>query len=307
MCPAAAPRGRGALRRPSGVRRGRRLTLTFAELLERVRATAARLPRRGLEPGDRVVLWAPNSIDWVVAALATSYAGGTLVPANSRYTGHEVADLVERTDAVLVVVADGFLGPHPDRRPAGRSRPRSTARDRRHPRSRRARSASGHGRRDRGGPAAAVSPDDVADILFTSGTTGTSEGRDERAPADRSASPAPGRSCGGVTARRPLPRGQPVLPLLRLQDRHRGRPAHRRHALPGARRSTSTQTMRLIESRADHACCPGAPTIFQSLLDAPGRVRARPVLAAARGHRRRRRPGRADRADAGATSASTTC
>ena len=33
-----------------------------------------------------------------------------LVPANSRYTGHEVADIVERTDARLVVVEDGFLG-----------------------------------------------------------------------------------------------------------------------------------------------------------------------------------------------------
>ena len=38
---------------------------------------------------------------------------------------------------------------------------------------------------------------------------------------------------GGVTAGRPLPGGQPVLPLLRLQDRHRRRAAHRRDALPG--------------------------------------------------------------------------
>ena len=57
-----------------------------------------------------MVLWAPNSIDWVVAALAVTYAGGTLVPANSRYTAHEVADIVDRTDATLVVIADGFLG-----------------------------------------------------------------------------------------------------------------------------------------------------------------------------------------------------
>ncbi|MCP6280371.1 AMP-binding protein, partial [Klebsiella pneumoniae] len=60
--------------------------------------------------GDRVVLWGPNSIDWAVAALAVTYAGAVLVPVNSRYVGAEVADVVERTQAPLVVVHDGFLG-----------------------------------------------------------------------------------------------------------------------------------------------------------------------------------------------------
>src|SRR5688572_7643258 len=83
--------------------------LTHADLLDRVRATAAGYRAHGLQPGGRVVVWAPNSIGWVVAALAVSYAGGTLVPANSRYTGPEVASLVDRTGAVIVVVADGFL------------------------------------------------------------------------------------------------------------------------------------------------------------------------------------------------------
>ena len=85
-------------------------SLTYADLLARVRETARGYVGLGLEPGDKVVVWAPNSIDWAVAGLAVSYAGGVLVPANSRYTGHEVADLVRRTDARLVVVADGFLG-----------------------------------------------------------------------------------------------------------------------------------------------------------------------------------------------------
>ena len=74
-------------------------TLTFAELHDAVRRTAAAFRGQGLEPGGCVVLWAPNSIEWVVAGLAVTYAGGTLVPANSRYTAHEVADIVERTDA----------------------------------------------------------------------------------------------------------------------------------------------------------------------------------------------------------------
>ncbi|MGZ4450236.1 MAG: AMP-binding protein, partial [Nocardioides sp.] len=85
-------------------------SLSYADLLERVRATARGYVARGLAAGDRVVLWGPNSTDWAVAALAVTYAGGTLVPVNSRYTGHEVADVVDRTGATLVVAADGFLG-----------------------------------------------------------------------------------------------------------------------------------------------------------------------------------------------------
>ncbi len=84
--------------------------LTYAELHDRVRRTAAALMALGLEKGDRVCLWAPNSWRWEVLALAVTYAGGTLVPVNTRYTGHEAVDLVARTHAKVVAVADGFLG-----------------------------------------------------------------------------------------------------------------------------------------------------------------------------------------------------
>ena len=41
---------------------------TWAQLLEQVRTFAAGLLARGVEPGDRVVIWAPNTRHWVVAA-----------------------------------------------------------------------------------------------------------------------------------------------------------------------------------------------------------------------------------------------
>ena len=106
-------------------------TLSFTELLEQVRAVARGYVALGLEPGGRVVVWAPNSIDWVVAGLAVSYAGGTLVPANSRYTGHEVADIVDRTGRESRAGRRRVPRPHPDRRPAGGQRPRLRARGRR--------------------------------------------------------------------------------------------------------------------------------------------------------------------------------
>jgi acyl-CoA synthetase (AMP-forming)/AMP-acid ligase II len=140
-------------------------TTSYADLLTRVERAAGACAQAGVDAGDRVVLWGPNSTDWAVAALAVSYAGGVLVPVNSRYVGPEVADVVERTDARMVVVHDGFLGRDQvaelaeagvtdrvvtlqdlvSREPAPRDLPE-------------------------------VSPDDVADILFTSGTTGKSKG-----------------------------------------------------------------------------------------------------------------------------------
>ena len=149
-------------------------TLTFAALHDLVRRTAAVYRHHGVQPGARVVLWAPNSIDWVVAGLAATYAGGVLVPANSRYTAHEVADIVNRTDATTVVVADGFLGRTQiaDLREVSPEAPVIDLAD----------IGALAAQAEEADLAAvetaadAVTPDDVADILFSSGTTGRPKG-----------------------------------------------------------------------------------------------------------------------------------
>jgi len=149
-------------------------TLTFAELHDQVRRTAAAYRRHGVQPGARVILWAPNSIDWVVAGLAATYAGGVLVPANSRYTAHEVADLIERTDATSVIVANGFLGRTQiaDLRAVAPMAPVIDLAD----------IGALAAQADEADIAAveaaadAIKPDDIADILFSSGTTGRPKG-----------------------------------------------------------------------------------------------------------------------------------
>ena len=83
---------------------------TWSQLLEQVRLFAAGLLARGVEAGDRVVIWAPNTRHWVVAALGVQYVGATVVPANTRYTGSETLELIQRTKAVAAVVAGTFLG-----------------------------------------------------------------------------------------------------------------------------------------------------------------------------------------------------
>ena len=177
--------------------------LTYADLLERVRVVARAFIAHGVQPGDRVALWAPNTHHWVEAALAAHYAGATLVPISTRYTGHEALDLVERTRACAIVAPERFLGHDrlsemlalagPDGLPGLKLALRTPP--------------MGGDLRDGSAPvtpvlsngkvldwaglaaaadsvdpaeaearADAVDPEDICDILFTSGTTGKSKG-----------------------------------------------------------------------------------------------------------------------------------
>ncbi len=83
---------------------------TFAELWDRAQAGAADLTRRGVQPGDRVAIWAPNSREWIVAAIAMMACGAQLVPLNTRLKGGEAAALLQRTRAKLLFTVTGFLG-----------------------------------------------------------------------------------------------------------------------------------------------------------------------------------------------------
>ncbi|GCD89254.1 FadD3 family acyl-CoA ligase [Nocardioides sp. LS1] len=246
---------------PAYVEEGR--TLSYAGLLARVEATASAYVEAGVRAGDRVVLWGPNSTAWAIAALAVSYAGGVLVPVNSRYVGPEVADVVARTHAVLVVLHEGFLGRDQRRELADAGVT--------------ARVVDLHevtdlerlGQRTAGGALPEPGPDDVADILFTSGTTGRSKGamsahRQTIGVADAWA------TLGGVTAE---DRYLVVNPFFHSFGYKIGIVVG---LLTGATLYPVPvfdveATMRLIESERI-TLLPGAPTIYQSLLAAPGRA-----------------------------------
>jgi acyl-CoA synthetase (AMP-forming)/AMP-acid ligase II len=86
------------------------VTLTYAELAERVLAAARGMRALGIGAGDRVGLWAPNSHRWIVASLAVHAAGAVVVPLNTRYRGPEAREILARVRATAVLVDDGFLG-----------------------------------------------------------------------------------------------------------------------------------------------------------------------------------------------------
>jgi HIP---CoA ligase len=87
-----------------------RLRLTFGELAARIRGAAAATVAQGVEPGDRVAIWAPNSHQWVVAALGAVSAGAVLVPLNTRFKGAEAAYILRASRARLLLVSGPFLG-----------------------------------------------------------------------------------------------------------------------------------------------------------------------------------------------------
>ena len=83
---------------------------SYAALVEQVSQAARGLLAAGIEPGDRVALWAPNSARWVVAALAVQAIGAAFVPINTRYKAAEAAYPLEFANAKLLFVANGFMG-----------------------------------------------------------------------------------------------------------------------------------------------------------------------------------------------------
>ncbi|CAM5382974.1 Fatty acid--CoA ligase family protein OS=Stutzerimonas stutzeri OX=316 GN=G7024_19205 PE=4 SV=1 [Stutzerimonas stutzeri] len=159
--------------------------IDYRELPEQVLAVTRGLMAVGVEAGDRVAIWAPNSIDWVVLALGLQCAGAVLVPLNTRMKGAEAADILARSGTRLLFVEGQFLGAdYPamlapyrpasleqvvtldstaaaatdltlaELRARGEDVPLEAARAR----------------------ALAVRPDDLSDLLYTSGTTGKPKG-----------------------------------------------------------------------------------------------------------------------------------
>jgi len=164
--------------------------MSWNELVAEAESTARALLAAGLQMGDRVAIWAPNIWEWPVTLLGLQMAGGVLVPLNTRYKGLEAAQILNRSRAKYLFTVEGFLGndyvsmlegidlPHLERTfllrgapPAGSlAEPCASLLAEDDP-----------ARRDELGAdlearLTALGPDDLSDLLFTSGTTGAPKG-----------------------------------------------------------------------------------------------------------------------------------
>ena len=68
--------------RPALVVSHQNVRLSYAELRERVDRLACGLIRLGLRRGDRVGIWSPNNLEWVLTQFATAKAGLVMVNIN---------------------------------------------------------------------------------------------------------------------------------------------------------------------------------------------------------------------------------
>jgi len=284
-----------ALAEPGGPR------LSYRELHERVVTVARALIAEGVAPGDRVAIWSPNTHHWVLGALGALHAGATLVPVSTRFTGHEALDVISRSGARALIVAGPFLGT--DRLAALRAAAGEDTGANRIPGGSRPGSLSlivqvpigtgapGGGTAvaadgaigwdellDRAAAvpasvaaerAAAVSPGDVSDIMFTSGTTGRSKG----AMTAHRQSLAVARAWAGCGCLTRTDRYLVVNPFFHSFGFKAGILAC---LVSGATLVPQLvydagQAMALVEAERI-TVFPGPPTIYQTILDRPERA-----------------------------------
>jgi fatty-acyl-CoA synthase len=102
---------KAAERRPDQeavVVRDQHVRLTFAVLRHEVDRLAAGLIALGLKPGDRVGLWSPNRIEWVLTQYATAKAGLILVNINPAYRAAELEYALNKVECRALITADRF-------------------------------------------------------------------------------------------------------------------------------------------------------------------------------------------------------
>ncbi len=88
-------------------------SFTFAELAEAGEEAARAFMAAGVERGDRVAIWAPNIWEWVIAAVGLQSAGATLAALNFRYKPGEAAAVMRRVEARVLCTLGEWEGETP--------------------------------------------------------------------------------------------------------------------------------------------------------------------------------------------------
>lgn len=83
-------------------------SLTYAELLQRVARFAHGLRSIGVRRGDHVALWMTDCLEWMVARWAVPAIGAILVPINTRLRAEDISYLLSQSDTSVLIMASTF-------------------------------------------------------------------------------------------------------------------------------------------------------------------------------------------------------
>ena len=138
-------------------------SVSFGEVFELSRRLAARLGTLGLQRGEHVAIVGENGPEWAISYFAVVWAGAVAVPLDSRATERNLKQVLGLSDSRFLIASGGF------RETLGREKGIKAAIPMEE-------TAEDPGRAEERAPAESVDPGRVAEIVFTSGTTGTPKG-----------------------------------------------------------------------------------------------------------------------------------
>jgi fatty-acyl-CoA synthase len=96
------PKGLAIIVKHQGIR------WSYQELYEQVDRLSVGLLALGLKPGDRVGIWGPSSIEWVMTQLATARIGAIMVCINPAYRLYELEYALNKASCKAIISAEKF-------------------------------------------------------------------------------------------------------------------------------------------------------------------------------------------------------
>ena len=88
--------------------RHQNVRLSYAAFRQKVDQLACGLMRLGLQPGERIGIWSPNNLEWVLTQFATAKAGLILVNINPAYQRAELDYALNKVGCRALILAPGF-------------------------------------------------------------------------------------------------------------------------------------------------------------------------------------------------------
>lgn len=81
---------------------------SYAQYQEQINRLAAGLIALGIQPGDRVGIWAPNCIEWCLTQFATAKIGAVMVCINPAYRVYELEYALNKVGCKALITAEQF-------------------------------------------------------------------------------------------------------------------------------------------------------------------------------------------------------